>query len=500
MGQHIVWFRRYLAISPIGESAIGDFFLTSNGLLFRALYTGIALVGIDPVAAAWAIGLGSAVLAALCAWRFARAAGAETLTSAFVPAALILFLSFRDDAATGSARAIGWAVLAAALWMLAGRHRWWMMIVLCVGALIYPPIVALALCIVMIDQLISFYRTRDWADLLLWGIAAVVPALLVLATLLPADPWGPTVTLAEAKQLSDFQPGGRAQFFFEGSARFWLTGSRSGLIPSNVYHAWPLVAAGIAGLFLAKSRGKLLYWNSVIAGSGLLLWIAAHFTLFTLYLPSRFPSYAIGIVVALSASSLADQLCAQRRYWLVGLFTLAPLCLYGFKGSWPYAGLRGLDSPELAPALLDNSQHGVVAGLSPDLDRLPIAVSRTVYWSWETALPYKSGYRSMMRRRLNLTIDALLATQPSNVLRWAAANDIAFIILPKGLFDRNSSQRWETMIDTHKRAELERPGLPQRSWLWGQRLEHCAIEGTADWLISVACLRSQTSVRWNHAL
>ena len=487
MGQHIVWFRRYLEGNPISNSAIGDFFLASNGVLFRLIYSSIAVIGLDPVAAAWVIGLGSATLAAFFAGRFARAAGARSLTAAFVPAALILFLSFRDDAATGSARAIGWAILAATLWMLAERRRWGVGIALSIGALIYPPIVALALCIMMVDRLCSFYQHRDWADLLAWGMAGAIPAMLVLATLVQTDPWGPTVTLAEAQHLPDFQQGGRAQFFGDW-ARFWITGSRSGLIPSNVYHAWPLVIAAICGLFCIRRQKQLLYWNAIIILSGIILWIAAHITLFTLYLPSRFPSYSFGIVIALSVAGFAERLCDQKRYWIVGLFTLAPLLLYFAKGSWPYSGLKGLDSPELAPVLLDHSKHGLVAGLSPDLDRLPIAVSRTVFWSWETALPYKSRYRTLMRDRLRSTVLAVLDPSRTEFLHWASVNDVAFILLPKDLFDRRRPQRWETMLEPAEHIAFKSNGAAQGSWIWAQRLGPCTTEGTSDWLVSVTCL------------
>lgn len=430
MAQHVVWFRRYLPHPALAGSPIGDFFIGSNGPLYRALYAGVAALGVDPVAFAFAVALASAVAVAWAAARLVAAVGGGRWAVALAPATMLLFLSFRDDVGTGTARGIAWPLLVAALWLLRADRPLAFAGLLGAGALVYPPVVALLLPVAGLDRALEQWRARRWWPEPRWVAALAIPALvLIAATALLPDAGGPSVTAAQARLWPEFQAGGRANFFGQNAWDYWLFGRRSGLLPMAVTGAWPVVAGALVALAAGLAPPPARRLAVVLALVSLLLWAAAHVTLFALYLPSRFPSYGLGAAVALLCACALGRAAEAGRGRAAALAMAAlPLLLWPL-GRWPVASVAVPESPSLLAAMAGGAP-GRVAGWSRDLDRVPVAIARDVLWSRETALPYKQGHRNRMRDVLADTIVALAAPNRAPLLAWARANQVAWILLP----------------------------------------------------------------------
>lgn len=490
MAQHIVWFRALLPHSSFPATPIGDFFIGSNGPLFRALYGGAASLGCDPVALAWCVGLLATVATAYAAGRLARACGASGATVALAPAAAILFLSFRDDMPTGTARAIGWPLLMTGWWLLAARRPVGFAGVSAASALVYPPVTVLLLAAGGVERGWAWWRAPSTRTAAIWGAALLLPAAVLVAAMAGHDPWGPSVSLAEARQLPEFGPDGRARFFTD-PLDYWLFGARGGLLPSGIHLAWPFI---LAAIFAAVARVRLprplLWFAGLSAGIGLALWLLAHAVLFRLYLPSRFPSYGLGVALMLIGAAVAGRGWRTGRRALVILAAFGPPLVLAAFGQWPKSGIEHSDAPAVMAAMARDRRPGLAGGLAGELDRVPIVLGRATWWSAETALPYKERYRRMMNARLGATVATVASPDPAAVLGWARANGIVLVLLPADLMRRDFRERWTATLDGPGMENYRRAWRARgRSWLWRQRRCRAADAALVAW--DMVCLGAQ---------
>lgn len=486
---HVVWFRAYLPRPSLTGDPIGDFFLTSNGPLYRLFYETVARAGADPVRAAWGLALAAAAITAAAARGWLLALGASRSTAAAAAILMLLFLGFRDDLPSGGARAVGWPVLMVGLWALSARRPLPFAVAGAVGGGVYPSATVLLLVAAAVDLLTSTRgRTPGWRGLVPWAAAAVPAAAFILWTVLQPDPWGPTVSGEVARTLPHFGPDGRTFFFHPNPLQAWFFNPRAGLLPGPIYQAWPLLLAVPAALIWARPRGAFERHVAILALTAVGLWALAHATLFTLYLPSRFVSFGLGAsMVALAASlsgHLADRSPATRTAVLLGLL-IVPLVAQVVE---PYPRFTGRlpRAPALMSALAADPAPGLVAGLAKDLDSVPVAANRPVYWSRKLAIPYKARFRALMDTRLARTIAAVTAPTPAPFLDLAAQERIAFLLLEADLFAGAPRPRWFVTAA----AGVDVP--PPARWrnAWPLRQTRCRTAQAGVWLFDVACLRA----------
>ena len=488
--QHIVWFRRFLPHHALAADPISDFFLMANGNTYRAFYSGVARVGIDPVAVAWVVGLLCAAACAYAAHRWVTALGGTASTAAAAAILIVLTLGFRDDLATGSARAIGWPLLIFALWALAARRPVAFALVAAVGADIYPPVTVVALLVAGIDRLLAFRAGRDWRAALVWVVAFSVPLAVLLGAMIEPSAGGPMVSATFARTAAEFRDPGRAAFFTDDAFRYWITGARSGVLPAPMLREWPLFLLGLAGLVTLRRPSASRRTALVVVAAGLLLWIAAHATLFALYLPSRFPTLALTLAMLLLAApflgTLADGSDRGRIGVIAGLL-LFPL-FWGALHKYPHLNLEAPDAA-LMRRIRGSDAPGIVAGTATDLAYVPALANRAVWWAGEFALPYKDDYRRFMNARLVGMIDALTAPDHATLGAWIARAGIGQIVIDADLFDPGSPVPWWS--ETMRAAPGGGRVRPRSRWAgaWLARPSPCRVVVGTSWLFDTGCLK-----------
>jgi hypothetical protein len=244
--------------------------------------------------------------------------------------------------------------------------------------------------------------------------------------------------VGEARTMPVFADEGRTRFFLNSPFEFWLYADLSGFFPYEwarlPFYYFPLLLLGFALLLPLQMRSpsrfplvRRITSNitvlSQLALVSLRLYIAAHFLLFKLYLPSRYTQYSIRILTALAgAIALVVLLDAiflipgnrthpqrpQQQIWAVALTALLGVALISYPVLLKLKGfsLPSTNSyvvgevPKLYEFFLQQPKNTLIASLVPQTDELPSFTKRSVLVSREHALPYHKGYYAQIRQRV----------------------------------------------------------------------------------------------------
>ena len=282
---------------------------------------------------------------------------------------------------------------------------------------------------------------------LLAAVTLVALGLVVWGQLDAARRYGPTVSGAEAREMSEFQQGGRAAYFVPNRYQFWLESSRSGfalspkdpLLGGLPALTLPFTLAVALALWMLAGWLRLLPPPAVpragvlllvvLVGS-LALFFAAHWLLFLLYLPARHVQFSLPLVWALAGGlcwtllgeRVAARLAGGRGQRAGVSDQLAPT---GLSGAETFVlvgiGLLALHPPPPGdfyivgrhPAvytyLRQTPPSTLVAALPSDGSTLPLFGLRGVLTSYEHLLPYQPGYYDPLRERTDAFRSAFYA-------------------------------------------------------------------------------------------
>ena len=319
------------------------------------------------------------------------------------------------------------------------------------AVLFYPPIALLAGSASIVMLLARRTAWTHWNIAVAGGLAAGV-LLGAFATRDVPEHFGPRVTYEQAVADPVFGPDGRNKFFVEDWKTFYFTGGRTGI---GAQPATALVSAALLllGLMLRPRQVPAALW--VLVGIGLLLWAAAHATLFLLYLPSRHALYAVPIFGFLAAASWLPQLLNRLRLpsWNNATATAAVVAALVLIGVQTYVGHRdrpGPDSTNFAPEL-DGAyavlralpKDTLVAAHPEDATLLPMATKRSVLTNREVTIAYHVGYYAMQEPRLWALFEAYYGPDWSTVTALHEEFGVDVLLLNKRRLKRKDGAYYE---------------------------------------------------------
>lgn len=309
--QHVFWMQRFLDPSLFPNDLIADYYQSTAPLGYTNFYRLFALIGIDPILLSKLLPIFLGLLATIYGFGFC-------LQIFPVPAAgfiftLLLNYGFWSGATlvTATPRAFIIPFFLAFLYYLLRRSVLPCSIAIALQGLFYPPSALLTAGILILrlfhwkQWLPSF--SLDRKNYLLCTAGLVIVFLVLLPQVLDSSEFGPTISLAEAKALPEFQPGGRTSFFLNNAWDFWFNSHRSALMgwpwkPPILYTALllPILLRYPSHFPLVKqiTPGITLLLQALVVSLG--LFFTAHAVLFKLYLPSR---YTLGFHLAIHLSA-----------------------------------------------------------------------------------------------------------------------------------------------------------------------------------------------------
>lgn len=478
--QHVFWMQRFGDPDLFPQDWIADYFQSVAPPIYTGLYWLLSQVGLDPIVASKllppVLGL---LITGLC-YRFTLACLPLPIAGVLASVLLNLSLWSRDDLNSGTPRALVYPLLLGVMVAWVERRRWGVALGTLGLAGVYPQaglvaLGALALGVVQWrDRRIRWSPDPcDW-QLAAWGWGAGL--LLLLPYGWRDSPFGPVVTLAEARSLPEFQEDARSPFFYADAGKFWLGGKSSSLFPLKWLRpvwTWAGLLWPIAALLAPRWGGRWLrerlpLWPQVGDRAAAILtrfvlsamaWYGLAFlVLFQLHLPGRYPVAVLRIAIAVAAGvmlpMLLDALAQPVWHWrrdptrrglagggaaaIAAIALLLMVHLGGFpwwRDDFPNRNYTTSALPQVYAFLRQQPKDTLIAVLAPEGDNIPTFAGRSVLASREYAIPYHRGYYETFRDRLNDLLVAQYSGDRAQVQEFIERYGIDWWVLDQRSFE-----------------------------------------------------------------
>ncbi len=508
--QHVFWMRRFLDPGLFPNDPIADYFQAVAPAGYAWLYRVLASAGVDPLAFSKLLPVALGWIAVVCGFALARRM-LDVPASAFLAGAFVaqgVWMS--DDLPSGTPRAFGVPLVVAFLYLLSRRALLPTLAILALQAFVYPQALlisaaTLALWAVRLED--GRPRlTRDRRDRLLCVAGLAVAGLSLLPFVLRSSEFGPILTAAEARRLPEFWSQGRSGFFGFSPWKFWIESQRSGLLPKFFSSAGPFLYLSIpllSGFLLPRLLRRRARWPLAAAvtpevgllarfgAASLLLFAAAHATLFRLHLPSRYSGLGahvgLPLAAALTLAIVLDRAlraagpgseprrAARARAGLavaaaLGVGLLVSPLLQHTEGDY------GVGKASAVYGFFASQPRDVrIASLSIEANNIPSFSRRSVLVSRETLIPYHTGYFRPARARVLDLLRAEYASDPRVLADFVRRTRPDFFLVESDAFTPTwVRQAWigqfHPQSDEIARA-LERGSVPALARV----LDRCAV-------------------------
>jgi hypothetical protein len=519
--QHIFWMSRFIDPELFNNDLIADYYESVSPWGVKTLYHQVANLGIEP----HLFNKFLPGILALVVTVFSFAVSLELLPIPFGAFMTALLFSQnvwgKQGTISGTARDFAYPLFLVFLYFWLKRSLWGVCFTLFLTSLFYPPMI-LVFAGALFCQLWQFQGfiprlVGDRQVYLFSCICLVAAFILLIPYVLTSGEYGPTITLEQARNIPQFEAGGRTSFFNDDPWQYWVSSMRSGMILDEALI--PYIAA--IGFFfpwlskypqrfklLTKINPKISYLRDLLVAS--FGWFfMAHATLFKLYLPSRYVAKSLRVAIILAASltllvlleavisrainqptSQAKSLTAQSATALLILILVGyPFIRKEFLDTGYVTGTH----PELYQFIEKQPKDTLVASLSEEADNLASFTNRSVLSSREHAIPYHMGYFLPLRKRIFALIEAQYTPDLALVQNFLQHYGVDLWLIEKGSFNVPylADNRWLTdqqPITQEAIKALEQGGRPAIALLQ----DTCSVFQDAQYnLLESACILRQ---------
>jgi len=526
--QHVFWMRRFLDKTLLPNDLIADYFQSVAPLGYQLVYWLPAQLGIDPLDLNRIL----PIFINLITGAFCFGVCLELLPVPFAAFSSTLLLGqsiglVSQTVISGTPRAFVYLLLLAFLYFLLKNRFLETLVIIALQGLFYPQILLVTTVTIFI-RLFEFkkgkIRITQNPETRLFsfgglGIAIVVMLPFALAT----NKFDPVLTVEKARQLPEFFPDGRSEFFNPyDTGRFWSAG-RSGLnIAAGLTPATNIISLFLPILIqfpnqfpLTQKLHKKLPILLHIFGASLILFAVAHIFLFKLHFPSRYTEHSFRIIFSIGAGLAIIILInsaihfSQKIHWpsilkwMVPFITIiilgVPLLFYPvpylvlLSNGFPTTGYVRSNQPELYQFLQQKSKDTLVASLSGEADYIPTFTKRSVLFSREYAIPYHWGYYKQIRQRILDLITAQYSEKSEVVANRIKDHNINLWLIDKNAFVANYlADNWLQSYQPTRQAQLQlkQGATPVMEKLMKQK-ECQRFENEDLVVLSTSCLLSQ---------
>lgn len=367
-----------------------------------------------------------------------------------------------DDVSSATSRAFIYPLFPAFLFCLTKRSLVWVGVTVALLGLFCPQSALLAMAVLSIRCLRwagarpCGALSRDKKDYQLWLVGLLAAGLTLAHYQFNPSPYGPTITLAQARLEPAFNyvgnGTGRTMLFYDNKFYYWLFAENTGLL---ALHTVPVVFA--CALLLPfwlrrKERFPLarevspelrLLNQVVLAAIG--MFVLAHLSLFALHLPSRYTGHSFRIVLALAAGlALALAWDAVRRSdagsaspprCLIWLLVLALLIVPIYqRPTLAHQNFIVGQNPAIYEFLARQPKDALTASLLLEADNLPIFAHRSVLVAHEYAYPFQTEYYAEIRQRCLDLIEAQYSPDLETLRNFIRKYRVAYFLTSEESF------------------------------------------------------------------
>lgn len=487
---HVFWMQRFQDQELFGGDYIANYFQSVAPPGYTSLYWGFSQLGIPPLLFNKILPL----FLGLITTGYGFGVCLEIFPAPFAGFLTALFLNqnlwLKDDLISGTPRAFFYPFFVGFLYYLLRHSPLGVGIMVALLGVFYPQGVLIAVVLVILEELRrlsqSYFsgagtqgqRRRGQALTL---ITLIVAFFVLLPYAMEKSEFGAVISLAEAKELPNFWPGGRATFFSNHFGDFWIWGDRSGLLPPE----W--LKKGILPLEILVILSLICIWkfphyfplkkfikpSFVILPefliSSVILFFAAHGFLFKLHHPSRYTQHSFRVLMAIVAgitfTIVLDQgwrllkikfpQGSQNSYHpanliFVSLLTLA-FCYPSFTNPFPNTRYIQGKTPLLYEFFAIQPKDILIASLAVEANNLPSFSGRSILVGSEYALPYHQNYYQQWYQRSHDLIQAQYSPNLAEVKQFIKKYGIDFWLLEVNSFTQ------DYVNNNHRIAQLNLP-------------------------------------------
>lgn len=464
--QHLFWMQRFVDPDLYPNDIIAEFYQSITPSVVSGTYQLMAKLGIDPLVLNKILpGILGLITTVFC---FGVCLELLPIPAVGFIGSLLLNqnLWLQGELTTAVSSGFAYPAFFAFLYFLLKRS--WLGVGISIGLLgnIYGPLLLISVPTLILRLMtwengkLQFSQNRQ--DYIITAVGLVVAVAVILPYMLSTSEFGPAISGQEARTLPEFLENGRTAFFYDNSWDFWMKNSRSGVrLALNP----PLVAFGfLLPVFLQfpqkfplvqkVSKDIIILLQLLIAS--FTVYFTAHLILFKLFLPSRYTTHSLRIIMALSAAVvlmiLLDTIFKsnkRRAFTALTLTMIIGFVLIAYpslvwKEAFPRTAYTRGSDPNLYQFLQNQPKDSLVASLSLEADNIPIFAKRSVLVSWEHALPYQVGYYRQLRPRIIDLIDAQYSPNLSTVQQFIQTYGIDYFIIDQQAFtpDYMTSNLW----------------------------------------------------------
>jgi hypothetical protein len=455
--EYVFWMQQFVDPTLLPHDSIAQYFKSITPPGYAAIYHAMAIVGIQPLLLSKVLPIVVGSVATLYGFGVCLRLFPVPVAAFLSMVVLNQSLWFKDDLSSATPRAFVYPLFLAFLYYLLRQNRFAVIVILTVQALIYPPLVfiAIALLVLHLWQWDSGKPRFERKRILFTAVAIVVTGLALLPYASASAEFAPVIVRSQAWEMPALHLDGRHPFFNPNPWMFWLFGEHSGIVPPLMP---PLIWIGLLLPFmrrfpLSETMKPAIAVLLQIVWVSLGLFIAAHAWLLKLFFPTRYTTHTIRVVMAIAAGIVltilfdatfraCTALIQRQRWgavtWRVALTIVvgAVLVLYPqFTPSFPKINYRiAQGEAALYQFLQTQPKDSLIASLSDVGNNIPTFTQRSILVSKEYALPFHLRYyRQISQRSLDLIqaqYRSNLATAQSTIQKYG----IDFWLLERSAF------------------------------------------------------------------
>lgn len=373
-----------------------------------------------------------------------------------------------SNMAGGLPRAFFFPLLFLFLWMGSTRRWGWLIPVLFLQALIYPPVLFLSLGILVWNA--WRYRRQLVTNPTILKILsiAVIGSLAILAQRylgeLHPHAFGPLVNTEQAEDMAEFYQGGRIEVF-----RFHPTAMPEGHFLEEVLDllirmpTWlqilPLMILLLSWVvcdrwlkrYLGKPPFPTIMWDLI--GVSLCLYFIAALSLFILYVPARYIEYTLSFSLVVFIGGFTYLLENKLWHYLpqrnLRIATSSVLVLLGIlftSQAWKPNLIKVYSDQLLLYRYLSHvPKDANIAAPYTIASNIPAFSRRSVLVSREAAIPFHITYYQEMKRRLQDWLSVYYSTDPAVVPTFIAKYRLTYIIINLRDFQTSTIEQLDTL-------------------------------------------------------
>ena len=523
--QHVFWMRRYLDPDVFPNDPIADYFQAMAPWLYRAIYWGgWHILGITPHHLTFGLPFVLGLIAVSYAVVIGRHLSPIPWVGGLAGILCAQTLWMEDDLVSATPRAFATPLMLAFLYYVLRRNPWGCGLTIAMQGGLYPPAALISwgtTCLRLGDR-------RNWNVCI---VSTLALGLSLLPLVLSSDPFGPMITVQEARSVLEFQSMGdvygRAFFFHDNPILFWGFGPRTGFFFWGLMAPLNLAALGwgwarrhqmqtsddIPKRSALHSDSKLL-WQFVLSVS--LFYGIAHLSLFRLHFPARYTYHGFRTILPLAAAIvLVEGGRWQMRRWQTHTswgHRAANLALASFQLVliWlPFSTSLTIDNQlyatgravDLYALLQDTPRDTLIASLDKEGNNLPIFAGRSTLVGGEYTLPYHPDYYNLLQQRATDLLAAHVAIAPAPLKHLLDRYPITYLLThrdsftTKYLFKRTWLYSFQPEFDQAIQALEAQQQSGEKPMLQQLQPACTVLETRSLFLIDADCLREQLEAK-----